>query len=387
MSGDYLLTILSPLIGSIFTICVLSLWWRHRPRAYILQLATGFVLYTLATGSQIFLIPGFSGHNTIISAVFYLACITFLIEGCLTRKNRKLNYSPIVIILAITLIGLLYYHYIEPRLSARIYIMSFGCALLFATAACSLRPTREDRIVDRIIFGVFVLLSLLLVLRPLLIVRPGDLDANVKESPFWLVFHFSLVVSTVLMGLTLLSAIVIDITSDLQRQSATDILTGVYNRRGFDERASAMIASGKFNPISLVVCDLDHFKSINDDHGHAAGDHVLRKFAALLTANARESDLVGRIGGEEFAALLTDCNPNRATAFSERVRELFETSGTEGLRGGSVTTASFGIADHRPGETLQQLMNRADRQLYAAKNSGRNCVCADGKAVNSFVPV
>ncbi|MGO4571135.1 GGDEF domain-containing protein [Microvirga sp. 2TAF3] len=233
-------------------------------------------------------------------------------------------------------------------------------------------------------------MSIQLFLRPLLTVRLGEVDASLKvfgDSPFWLAFRFSLIVSAVLMGLALLSAIVVDITADLKRQSTTDALTGVYNRRGFDETASAWIESGKFDPICLVVCDIDHFKSINDDHGHPAGDRVIEKLSEFLTAHVRQNDIVGRIGGEEFAVLLTECAPSGATRFAERVRALFEASGAEALRGFSTTTASFGIVDHRPGETLQQLMSRADRQLYAAKKSGRNRVCSDGRNIDCLAPV
>ncbi|MGO4704218.1 GGDEF domain-containing protein [Microvirga sp. 2MCAF38] len=374
------MTILSPVIGTIFTIFYLALWYHHRARTYILYLVSAFGFYTLATGLQIFFIPDGAGRSMMMSAILYLLCIVLLLEGCLKRKNASSNYLQIAPLLTTILVGYFYYYYIEKSLSTRIYILSFGCGLLFAAAAFRIRPSREDHLVDRAIFGIFLFLSVQLVLRPLLTISPGMSDANLgtfHESPFWLAFQFTLIVSAVLMGLALLFAIVVDITSDLKRQSATDVLTGVYNRRGFDERASDMIASGKFQPIRLVICDIDHFKNINDHHGHAAGDHVLRKFAALLTAHIRKNDIVGRIGGEEFAVLLTECASRDATMFSERVRVLFEVSGTEGLRGNSTTTASIGIADHRPGETLQQLVSRADRLLYAAKNSGRNRVCSD----------
>ncbi|WP_157961450.1 GGDEF domain-containing protein [Microvirga flavescens] len=265
-------------------------------------------------------------------------------------------------------------------MSARIYISSLGCSFLFAMTAFRLRPSPEDRLVEKVIFGLFLLLSLQIALRPVLTFNPGALNASQRafgDSPFWLAFNFSLIVSAVLMGLSLLFAIVTDITSDLKAQGATDALTGTNNRRGFEEKALSAIANGKLHPISLVVCDIDYFKAINDDNGHLAGDRVLRQFAALLNAHVRKNDIVGRMGGEEFTVLLTECTLNDAAKFSERIRALFETSGTEGLRGNSRTTASFGIAEYHPGETLQQLVNRADRLLYAAKNSGRNRVCSE----------
>ncbi len=95
---------------------------------------------------------------------------------------------------------------------------------------------------------------------------------------------------------------------DLRREGEIDGLTGVLNRRGFENRASSLIAEARHTPCSLVACDLDRFKEINDRHGHAAGDQVLRAFGDFLRAAARASDLAGRIGGEEFAIMLPDFN-------------------------------------------------------------------------------
>ncbi|NIX77759.1 GGDEF domain-containing protein [Microvirga terricola] len=385
MSGNQLMTIASPVIGTIFTILLLALWRYQRTYTYILYLAGGLTLNTLATGLQLFFIPGEPGSNTTTTAVFYLFGIALLIEGCLKRQNRSLNFSQTAIILTATLVAFCYYFYVDRSLSARIYILSFGCGALLAIGAYRLRPSRDSRLIDKIIFWIFLLLSIQLILRPPLTIRLGEVDANLKafgDSLFWLAFRFSLIVGAVLIGLALLSAVVVDITSDLKRQTTTDALTGVYNRRGFDEKASAIIASGRFDPICLVICDIDHFKRINDDHGHPAGDLVIGKLSALLTAHVRQNDIVGRIGGEEFAVLLTERGPSDAMQFSERVRALFEASNADSLRGISRTTASFGIADHRPGETLQQLLSRADRQLYAAKKSGRNRVCFEDDKID-----
>ncbi|WP_324617393.1 GGDEF domain-containing protein [Microvirga alba] len=381
--------IVSPVIGTIFTIFLLALWSYHRNFTYVLHLAGGATFYTLATSSPIFIAPEGIGRNTFLSTALYLCCVTLLTEGCLKRKNNNLNYLQTAIILTATLIAAFYYRYFDNSLITRIYIVSFGCGSLFAVAAHRIRPSRYDHPVDKVIFWLFLVLSIQLILRPLLTIKPGEVDSNLmafSDAPFWLALRFSLIVSAVLIGLALLSAVAVDITNDLKKQSTTDALTGAYNRRGFDETASAVISSGRFHPICLIVCDIDHFKRINDDYGHPAGDRVIKMLSELLTAHVRRNDIVGRIGGEEFAVLLAECAPSGATGFSEHVRALFEASGTEGIHGMSATTASFGVADHRPGETLQQLMSRADRQLYAAKNSGRNRVCSDRDNVDSLAP-
>ena len=384
MSENYYLTILSPIVGMIFTIFLFSLWINNRARSYIVILSAAFAFYTLASGSRLFLIPSNSSGYTLITSTLYLLCIALAVEGCLQRKGKSLSYAYAGVIIAVTLLTSGYCNFfVEDSLSTRIYINSFGNGLLAAIAAYRLRPTRNSRLADKTLFALFLMLSVQLVVRPMVLVSPTDAEIQTfGDSRFWLAMHFSLILSAVLMGLTILFAIMTDITTDLKKESATDVLTGVYNRRGFDERASSVIASGKHHPVSLVVCDIDHFKRINDKHGHPAGDRVIEKLSALLTAHVRKDDVVARIGGEEFAILLTECTPGGAKSFAERVRTLFEVPGIDALSGLSKTTASFGIASHRPGETLQQLMNRADRLLYEAKKTGRNRVCTDEDDIN-----
>lgn len=163
---------------------------------------------------------------------------------------------------------------------------------------------------------------------------------------------------------------------ELRRLAETDPLTALLNRRSFMERANAAIAAAgaEAGEIALVIVDLDHFKQVNDSHGHAAGDAVIRAFADLLLGLFRsERNLVGRFGGEEFAILLQDCDLSCATAEARNIQEALAArslpvSETLALK----VTASLGVATRLPGEELSALMARADQALYRAKNEGRN---------------
>lgn len=157
----------------------------------------------------------------------------------------------------------------------------------------------------------------------------------------------------------------------LARQASTDPLTGLANRRAFNERLSAEIARAKRHDrnLSIVLLDLDHFKRINDEHGHQAGDRALVRFAQLLQAYTREGELSARVGGEEFAWLLPETDQAGAYAAAERIRaalanEPFPDFGT--------LTLSAGVRSARPRDDADTLMNDADQALYRAKNSGRN---------------
>ncbi|MEA2984282.1 MAG: hypothetical protein QOD94_536 [Alphaproteobacteria bacterium] len=161
--------------------------------------------------------------------------------------------------------------------------------------------------------------------------------------------------------------------------AATDQLTGLLNRRGFLERARLMIARGarKNDRLSVLMLDLDHFKRINDRFGHAAGDAALCVFAKSMQRTMRDDDVIGRFGGEEFAAIFLG-SANDAAIAAERVRAAFEAAGAI-IDGNRIdATVSIGVADGLASAcSIEEMLSRADAALYAAKQAGRNRVlCA-----------
>jgi len=160
---------------------------------------------------------------------------------------------------------------------------------------------------------------------------------------------------------------------ELRRLAQEDALTGIANRRYFSAEAEramhAVERSGQ--PLSLLLLDLDHFKNINDEHGHNVGDQVLAEMVRRLREVLRKSDLPGRWGGEEFIALLHS-DADAAMAVAERIRLAVADTPFATSHGPVAVTLSGGCASHRPGDSLSRLVGRADRALYAAKHGGRN---------------
>jgi diguanylate cyclase (GGDEF)-like protein len=155
-----------------------------------------------------------------------------------------------------------------------------------------------------------------------------------------------------------------DLAATYHRAAVTDSLTGVASRSHFLEQAASVLAAHPAGRCAVVMVDLDHFKSVNDVHGHLAGDAALRTVAAHLRASVREADLLGRFGGDEFVALLVDLTQEQAAGVVDRMTEV------SGLPpGGRPLSLSVGWACH--GTTLDELLGRADTALYAAKAAGR----------------
>jgi len=156
----------------------------------------------------------------------------------------------------------------------------------------------------------------------------------------------------------------------LADEASTDPLTKAMNRRSFQRLLGAEIIAGK--PFSLIMFDIDHFKSINDEYGHDVGDAVLREISRLVRENIRETDRLVRWGGEEFMVLALASDMNRVRQVAERLRQAVEAFGFTGVP--RTVTSSFGIVEYVSGESQDGFIKRVDEALYRAKEEGRNRV-------------
>ncbi len=163
--------------------------------------------------------------------------------------------------------------------------------------------------------------------------------------------------------------------AELAELSVTDDLTGLANRRRLDERLKEEVLRSERtgHVFTLLMVDLDHFKRVNDQHGHQAGDHVLKQCAAALKKSVRDMDFVARFGGEEFCVLLPETPPNRGAELAERMREAVMSLPAP------VPTISVGAAYWEPRVPADEIIRRADEALYRAKESGRDRVVQYGE--------
>ena len=185
---------------------------------------------------------------------------------------------------------------------------------------------------------------------------------------------------------------IIGLQQELERRALQDSLTGVLNRGAISQALDIELRrrSRTQLPAAVVMVDVDHFKQVNDTHGHAIGDDVLKEVARRMAAALRPYDALGRFGGEEFLVVLPDCSPASAYEVAERVRSAVAASpaAVSGTRSGVAVTVSLGVAciEGYSQETGHSLMNRADAAMYRAKTTGRNrVVMAQGRQAVSAV--
>ena len=251
--------------------------------------------------------------------------------------------------------------------------------LLQMIAAATVLSGDRMRTSDRLLGALLALSALQFMTKPFLSAGFGGTGTGPEQ---YLATQYALISQTIAtvfalaIALFLLIVLAADLLAEIKSRSITDALSGVLNRRGFQERLQAIVEDpeARRQALSVVVCDLDNFKSINDTYGHAVGDKVIAAFADTLARAAASRYLVARIGGEEFAVLLSGATVSTARQFAEQVRIAFAVRAIDGLEKGSSVTASFGVAERADDEHWADLLDRADRALYAAKRDGRDCV-------------
>jgi diguanylate cyclase (GGDEF)-like protein len=273
----------------------------------------------------------------------------------------------------------LQYTYVSPDIRSRIVVRSITIAIVAALSAVVLfrhsNPAlRYPARVAGWVFAAFGALQLSWIGVSFIWPPNPDRLHPGPEQAFFNCFNFLLGMSACF---TVVWLAVCAQRRDLQLVATTDGLSGLMNRRAFDEILKQEIQNGdrRQEPVTLLLIDLDHFKSINDEFGHAMGDQVIRRVSKLLSANTRSADEVARYGGEEFVMLLRGQRLDQAESIAERLRKQIEAM--VGLPEPVSVTVSIGIAMRHPEDSVASLLERSDEALYASKRAGRNRVSTE----------
>ena len=332
--------------------------------------AVGFLLqyFTLPLGLEL---------TRLLSNLFFTLAATCLAGAVVARYGRRVPYAALGILAFGGLGAFCWFLFVEPDLTSRIYAINFAFGGVSLVVAAELRTVRSNGPTEVILFVLSLLSAVNFFVRTLLVLRmsgPIVTYGELHDSIYWTTALLSHALLSLLIALSLFTAAALDVLKALKSESRTDPLSGLLNRRGFEERATAVLSRSHESgvPAALVIADLDHFKAVNDKFGHAVGDQVIAAFASQLRMTAGRNGIVGRLGGEEFAVLLPASDLVAARAFAEGVRTAFSQSGRHELPSGARVTASFGVAAGE--EDLSALLQRADEALYQGKRNGRDSV-------------
>ena len=338
------------------------------------QLLKGLAI-ALIVAKAAFAYPwGFTG-NLLYMAGHFVELVAFLSYAELRYRTRgaALVFAGLV---AVYLAGIAFRA--APNHMAVLFTSCLSVLYVLSAAALSASGRRQSR-VQSMLVGSNVLIALTALARAGLAWSSDTSGwdpqgaALANQAMFVLGYVFSLC-----DGFCFLLLVKEDADRSLLRMATTDQLTGIANRAHFlnlaEDRRRLCLRSGQ--PIAVMMMDVDHFKQINDQFGHAAGDEVLRRVGAVLREQLRDVDAFGRLGGEEFAAVLPGTSLAAAVPVAERLRAALAEVAVETSKGVARVTISVGVADLGGDCRLEQAMSEADQRLYRAKAEGRNRVVA-----------
>ena len=387
-----LLAMVTPAIAVVFSGVFALLWWRDRSQSYVGAFLFSYLALTAGLLVSFFASQPGGAHAVLTVHALYTFSVLSLIWGAAKRVGQTI---PLAAMLSCSLVAapfLWQASFIDDQY-IRLYVQGSLNGLLFAIGAVILWRAAARNIVDRLVTGIFVLLSANFFIRPQIAMMVGGhmtID-EYRSSIFYSIHVLSLALFALMLALVLSAATMIDQHFKQQKRSESDPLTGLRLRRAFDSAASEMLnrATLRNMPVSVIVADIDHFKQVNDVWGHAVGDEAIAGFGKMLSKMIRDTDIAGRIGGEEFCILVWNCEVAAAERLAERIRQKFGSQSHVASRPDLRLTASFGVTAWREGESYMRTFARSDAALYEAKDKGRNRVeraAGDGERGGEVLP-
>lgn len=293
-------------------------------------------------------------------------------RGCQAFVGRPGKAQPAVwALMAVWLMAAVYHTVVQPDLRIRLFLASVGPGVFFLLGAHAMWTHARGYPARLLFAGVCGVHGLFLLIRPVLF----KVGVNHIEVISVVVLVESIVALNII-GFCILMLVNEHVTTALRRLAETDSLTGAFNHRtflGFLGKVMGVEARLNRCPPVLLI-DLDHFKQVNDTWGHQVGDEVLRHFVTVAGACLRQGDVLGRLGGEEFAVFLPLASEAEAVQVAERLRSQVATQPLQTSRGAIALSVSIGVAQGTPGESAEAVLVRADQAMYRAKAAGRNLV-------------
>jgi diguanylate cyclase (GGDEF)-like protein len=321
-----------------------------------------------------------------VANLLFLGAPALMLAGFERHLGRRAPCRALAALVTASTVALGIFHYWVDAMAVRVALSSFFHGIVCVAMAWSLRPWAHPgraRYPIRFAFGAALTLATAHAVRATMYAVHHDAHVTLFDASTVNLVCFALG-TLALPGLTLGAVMMANagLIGQARYAAEHDHLTGAWSRRAFFGRAERAHADAvrTGGPLSLLVFDVDHFKAINDTHGHAVGDRVLADIVAR-TGTVLRGGACARLGGEEFAVLLPHADADAAVRLAEELRRTLERAVVAGAGGAAVRyTVSVGVASLHDGESLASLLQRADAALYAAKRGGRNLVADAGLA-------
>jgi diguanylate cyclase (GGDEF)-like protein len=373
MNGVIFFLAVNWVVAVCFSVVFAVVATRSRSRTAALWLASGFGVASLSAIFELLIAyTGFVKISALGAFASVVGGLALLRVGVGELYEDPLDRRVGVGFVLLTAIGshLIYDLPRSSPLHAILYQTPFALAVL--SSAFAVLSSRRRLSIDWFLGGLMLLTGLHFFAKAGLtvLVGSGSTAKDYIHTNYALISQSATAILMVAVGLTLLAVLVLEIMAHQQNESEQDALSDLANRRGFERRVRSLVAASPEGPHAVIICDLDHFKGINDTYGHHVGDLVIQGFGKVLRNYAPAISATGRIGGEEFAVFLPNTSVDVALSLAQTLRKAATTIEDLPVK----PTASFGVASLTSESELQDAYRRADIALYEAKNAGRDRV-------------
>ena len=376
MVNSAALFLLIPAMYALFALSLALIAFFERRMVSARWASLGFALASVSIGTDWWRVPGELGWLLWVGAITHYAALIAMIAAFLSRNGTRVPRLALGIALVAAVLLLPDVPWQLAYEQRSVAMIGLGAAIVFS-AIRALRAAGSGSAIDRLVYFVTLAAGLSYFLRMMLamvnLVSDRIPELAISFGTLVMVFHISGAITGFLVGMILMLSIGYDMLALKTRESETDPLTGLWNRR----RLEGLIADDT-DPATgagaVIVVDLDHFKAINDRFGHDAGDAVLRRVGRTLAGLLGPFGCVCRMGGEEFVALIDAPSADGAAALAVSVRAAIAGLAFDAPLDGTRITASVGYCRRTPGLSMREAIHRADQAVYAAKADGRDRV-------------
>lgn len=347
----------------------------EQKQGYFLFFAIAFVLYGAGVLMQIVLVPRPVSANITASGLLYLSAALLYCRGLFQLGERPVAWLALGAVCVLSIALRAYFTFADSDSTMRAGILQFSIFLMMAITCWRVRHLRRGLSYERLLFWLVIGFALSFIPRTLLLLGRDTTQYGYDGSLYWLSVQVTFYAFNVLIALVLLMVAAGRAVHLIRQASYLDPLTRTNNRTGFRIRMNASVAD--CDRYGLIILDIDYFKRVNDQYGHAVGDSVLKAVGELLNRKLRPQDIVARYGGEEFLIFLPDADAKGASIISTRLRKAIESLDLSMLAPDLALTASAGVTAFSADVPLEHAYQEVDALLYRAKAAGRNQVWND----------
>lgn len=366
-------SLLIPLFLMVMSIGLFTLAFYQKISHYMTWLSVAIFVLVCVQILHTVILPENVYQYAVLTCLLFFIALVCTSHAVYLRLGIATHWPFVICILAFSEVLLAYFAFIQPNLDIRLLIVAITSLLLCCNNLSGLVRSKSLHLLDTLLKTSLYGIVMVILFRALYMQSMFNQFSWLEQRDFiWAITQFLMLFFVMVMITIFISCSIQDTLIRLSTERNLDPLTGLMNRRAFDEYVDKQQSQPKFKQHAIILCDIDHFKKVNDQYGHSVGDAALKHIAEILSKTVHKSDEIARIGGEEFLIFLPDADPSFAVSIAEQIRSTVANSPLFYQTRYIDLTLSAGVSFFSDFADFPQAQQQADLLLYQAKKRGRN---------------